>query len=63
VVEGLDEVLAVPQGLLPGEINLPAPELLLSSLGAASVATGAVHAALEAARSDVLRLGRPVIGR
>jgi len=63
VVEGLDEVLAVAQGLLPGEINLPAPELLLSSLGAASVATGAVHAALEAARSDVLRLGRPVIGR
>ncbi|KQQ92157.1 transcriptional regulator [Arthrobacter sp. Leaf141] len=60
VVEGLDEVLAVAQDLLPGEINLPAPELLLSALGATSVATGAVHAALEAARSDVLRLGRPV---
>ncbi|MCU1425858.1 MAG: transcriptional regulator [Microbacteriaceae bacterium] len=57
VVEGLDEVLAVACELLPGQLDLPAPELTLSRLGAHAVATGAVSAAVESARAGVLHLG------
>lgn len=57
VAEGLEEVLEVARMRLPDELDLPAPHLALSSLGAASVATGAVSAAIEAARAGVLRLG------
>ena len=56
VAEGLAEVLEVARTRLPTELDLPAPDLTLSSLGAGSVATGAVSAAIEAARADVLRL-------
>lgn len=61
VAEGLAEVLEVAQNLLPMEINLPAPELRLSCLGAGSVSTGAVAGALDAARADVLKLGVQVV--
>jgi predicted NBD/HSP70 family sugar kinase len=56
VAEGLDEVVEVARMRLPHELDLPAPELLLSSLGAASVVTGAVSAANAAARRGVLHL-------
>lgn len=57
VAEGLEEVLAVARTHVPDELDLPAPELMLSTLGSASVATGAVAAAIEAARDNVLHLG------
>lgn len=57
IADGLAEVLEVARTLLPGEVDVPAPDLALSSLGAAAVVTGAVAAALEAARADVLRVG------
>lgn len=57
VAENLDQVAEVARGLLPGEVDLAVPELVLSSLGAGSVATGAVCAAVESARTDVLHLG------
>jgi len=57
VAEGLDEVLSVARTQVPDELDLPAPELMLSTLGSASVATGAVSAAIEAARDGVLHLG------
>lgn len=58
VVEGLDEVIEVARMRLPHELDLPAPELLLSSLGSTSVVTGAVSAAIDAARRGVLHLPR-----
>lgn len=57
VAENLEEVVAVARTHVPDELDLPAPELMLSTLGAASVATGAVAAAIEAARGGVLHLG------
>ncbi|RJT91638.1 ROK family transcriptional regulator [Cryobacterium melibiosiphilum] len=57
IADGLAEVLDVARALLPGEVDVPAPELSLSSLGGTSVVTGAVSAALDAARADVLRVG------
>jgi len=63
IVDGLDEVIEVARTRLPHELDLPAPELLLSSLGSTSVATGAVAAAIEAARRGVLHLPRVIRGR
>jgi len=60
IAEGLDEVIEVARMRLPHELDLPAPELLLSSLGSTSVVTGAVAAAIEAARAGVLHLPGPV---
>ena len=40
------------------ELDLPAPQLVASPLGADVVCIGAVAAALDAARADVLALGR-----
>ena len=57
IADGLAEVLDVALTLLPAEVDLPAPGLSLSALGATSVVTGAVAAAIEAARADVLRVG------
>jgi predicted NBD/HSP70 family sugar kinase len=57
IADGLAEVVGVARALLPAEVDLPAPDLTLSNLGAASVVTGAVAAAIEAARADVLRVG------
>lgn len=56
VADGLAEVIQVARDRLPTELDLPAPDLRTSLLGASAVATGAVSAALEAARTDVLRL-------
>ncbi len=56
IAENLDQIADVARGILPGEVDLTAPELVLSSLGARSVAVGAVHAAVESARADVLHL-------
>lgn len=56
VAESLDDVAQVARTILPGEVDLAAPELVLSSLGARSVVTGAVHAAVESARAGVLHL-------
>lgn len=57
IADGLAEVLGVARALLPAEVDLPAPDLALSNLGAASVVTGAVAAAIEAACAEVLRVG------
>jgi predicted NBD/HSP70 family sugar kinase len=57
IAEGLGEVVDVARARLPDELDLPAPELVLSTLGSASVATGAVSAAIDAARRGVLQLG------
>lgn len=57
IADGLAEVLDVARTRVPTELDLPAPDLVLSSLGAGAVATGAVSAAIDAARTDVLRLG------
>ncbi|MGY4858735.1 ROK family protein [Cryobacterium sp. AP23] len=57
VADGLAEVIDVARTRLPTELDLPAPDLRQSLLGATAVVSGAVSAALEAARTDVLRLG------
>ncbi|TFD93047.1 ROK family transcriptional regulator [Cryobacterium lactosi] len=62
VADGLAEVIDVARTRLPTELDLPAPDLRQSLLGAAAVATGAVSAALDAARTDVLRLGADELG-
>jgi predicted NBD/HSP70 family sugar kinase len=56
VAEGFDQIVEVARERLPDELDLPAPELVLSTLGAAPVAIGAVCAALEAARAGVLKV-------
>lgn len=53
---GVEKLLTVARRLLPGELDLPAPELVASSLGADVVSIGAVAAALEAARDGALRI-------
>ena len=55
VADGLAQVVEVARGRVADELDLPAPELVLSSLGATSVVTGAVFAAIEAAKAGVLR--------
>ena len=52
---GVDELLTVARRLLPAELDLPAPELVASSLGADVVSIGAVAAALESARDGALQ--------
>jgi predicted NBD/HSP70 family sugar kinase len=54
---GVEELLVVARRLLPDELDLPAPELVASSLGADVVSTGAVAAALESARDGALHVG------
>ncbi len=49
-------VIDVAQNLLPEELHLPEPELVASALGADVVAVGAVEAALDHARAEVLSL-------
>ncbi|MGO1316092.1 MAG: ROK family protein [Cellulomonadaceae bacterium] len=58
IAENAQEMIDVARRLLPGELHLPAPELVPSTLGAEVVATGAVVAALDAARDGVLALER-----
>ena len=52
---GVEELLTVARRLLPDELDLPAPELVASSLGADVVSIGAVAAALESARDGALQ--------
>ena len=59
VADGIEEVLEVARSRLPGELDLPAPELVASALGADVVSVGAVAAALEAARDGALHIGGP----
>ncbi len=54
---GVEELLVVARRLLPDELDLPAPELVASSLGADVVSIGAVAAALECARDGALHVG------
>jgi len=54
---GVEELLTVARRLLPAELDLPAPELVASSLGADVVSIGAVAAALETARDGALQVG------
>jgi predicted NBD/HSP70 family sugar kinase len=51
---GVEELLTVARRLLPAELDLPAPELVASTLGADVVSVGAVAAALESARDGAL---------
>jgi len=57
VAEGLDGVLDAARAHVRDDLDLPAPELVISALGSTSVVTGAVSAAIVAARSGVLHLG------
>lgn len=50
VAESVEPVLAAARRMLPGELHLPAPELLASELGAEVVSVGAVATARRAAR-------------
>jgi predicted NBD/HSP70 family sugar kinase len=50
VAESVEPVLAAARRMLPGELHLPAPELLASTLGAEVVSIGAVATARKAAR-------------
>ncbi|MEU1973067.1 ROK family protein [Microbacterium sp. NPDC019599] len=52
----LDPVIAAARRRIPDELDLPAPEISASSLGADVVAIGATMAAVEAARTGVLEL-------
>lgn len=49
-------MLAVARRLLPAELDVPAPELVASSLGADVVSMGAVAAALESFRDGALHI-------
>ena len=53
---GVEELLTAARRLLPAELDLPAPELVASSLGADVVSVGAVAAALESARDGALQV-------
>lgn len=59
---GVEELLTVARRLLPDELDLPAPELVASSLGADVVSIGAVAAALESARDGALHVQSVVSG-
>lgn len=56
VAESLDKVAEVARRLLPSEVDLAVPDLVLSSLGAGAVAAGAVSTAVESAQAGVLQL-------
>lgn len=54
VAAGMDDVVRAARLALPTDLHLPAPELVVSSLGADVVVTGAVSAAAAAARAAAL---------
>lgn len=56
VAESIEPVLAAARRVLPGELHLPAPELLASTLGAEVVSVGAVATARRAARERAVPL-------
>ncbi|GAB3603132.1 ROK family protein [Microbacterium aureliae] len=55
--EDAADIVRAARASLPRELDLPAPELVSSTLGVDVVCIGAVSAALEAARTGVLDLG------
>jgi len=54
VAESVEPVLAAARRVLPGELHLPAPEILASELGAEVVSVGAVATARRAAREQAV---------
>ena len=56
VAAGAGPVISAAVDALPEELDLPAPEMVASPLGADIVSVGAVRAALEAARAGALDL-------
>jgi len=56
VAAGAGPVISAAVDALPQELDLPVPEIVASTLGADIVSTGAVWAAVEAARGGVLDL-------
>ncbi|MEV4688687.1 ROK family protein [Microbacterium sp. LWH3-1.2] len=61
VAAGAGPVIDAAADALPQELDLPAPEIVASELGADIVSVGAVRAAVEAARTGVLDLPRFVV--
>ena len=56
IAAGVDDVLERARNLVPSHVDMPAPTLVASPLGADVVAIGAVQGAVELARRDVLAL-------
>ncbi|WP_435748294.1 ROK family protein [Microbacterium sp. PMB16] len=56
VAESIEPVLAAARRILPGELHLPAPEILASELGAEVVSVGAIATARKAARERAVPL-------
>ncbi|MCM3694880.1 ROK family protein [Microbacterium oleivorans] len=54
IADGVDEVVAAARRSLPTDLDLPAPELVASTLGGEVVVIGAVAAAVASARERVL---------
>ena len=54
IADGVDEVVAAARRSLPTDLDLPAPELVASTLGGDVVVTGAVAAAVASARERAL---------
>ncbi|WP_374974693.1 ROK family protein [Microbacterium trichothecenolyticum] len=61
VAAGAGPVISAALDALPEELDLPAPEIVASTLGADIVSVGAVRAAVEAARTGLLDLPRFVV--
>jgi predicted NBD/HSP70 family sugar kinase len=57
IAGALGGVIDVARPLVAGQLDLPAPELVASSLGADVVSVGAVRAAVDAARAGALHIG------
>jgi hypothetical protein len=56
VSPGIGPVVDFAREMLPTDLDLPAPEIVVSQLGADVVAVGAVVAAVEAVREKALSL-------
>lgn len=56
VAESIEPVLSAARRLLPGELHLPAPQILASTLGAEVVSVGAIATARRAARERAVPL-------
>jgi len=54
IADGVDEVVAAARRSLPTDLDLPAPELVASTLSGDVVVTGAVAAAVASARERAL---------
>lgn len=63
ISEGVDVVLDRARAAMPSHLDLPAPELVASRLGADVVAIGAVARARDAARDDLAALTLTVAAR